>query len=113
LQESDILTEDDIKGLCNRIKRRKHADEEDLVKLGNAFFQSEKNISAFINTTGALKVLIKELIGRDRKLLAAMCLCNLSLGNDSACSKIASFAGCYLMIYLRNLKDFALVVSAK
>ncbi|KAG5675183.1 hypothetical protein PVAND_005108 [Polypedilum vanderplanki] len=107
--ENEILTEEDIKGLCSRIKRRKHADEEDLIKLGNAFFQSENNISAFIKTTGAIKVLIKEFIGKDRRLLAAQCLCNLSLGCEAACSKIAIFGGCYLNIYLRNLKDFNLV----
>lgn len=110
--ESEILTEKDVVGICSRIKRRKHATEEDLIKLSNAFFQSEANISAFIKVTGAINVIVKEFIGNnDRQLLAAKTLCNMSLGNDVCCSRIATFAGVYLMIYLRNLHNNSFNVS--
>lgn len=100
--ESQLVTETDIAGLCSRIKRRKRADAADLVKLGTAFIQSEKNISAFLKVTGAIEVIIKEFTGSDRnqQILAAQCLCNMSLGDEFCCTKIASAAGIYLMIYM-------------
>lgn len=109
--ESEILTEEDIKGLCGRIKRRKHCTEEDLEKLGNAFFQSEANISSFIKVTGAINVIIKEFIGIERQLQAAKVICNMSLGDEICCSKIALFAGAYLMIFLKNVSNVSLIVS--
>lgn len=109
--ETEILTVEDIKGLCGRIKRRKHCTDEDLQKLGNAFFQSKANISAFIRTTGALNVIIKEFIGHERQLQAGKVLCNLSMGDEGCCNKIALFAGAYIMIYLKNVSNTSLVVS--
>lgn len=109
--ESEILSGSDIKGLCGRIKRRKHCTEEDLEKLTNAFFQSEENITEFLKVTGAINILVKELLGTERQLLAAQCLCNLSLGDEISCNKIATFAGCYLMILLKNLSDVMLIVG--
>jgi hypothetical protein len=109
--ESEILTENDVVGLCGRIKRRKHATEEDLIKLGTAFYQNEANISAFMKITGAINVIIKEFIGHsDRQFLVAQVLCNLSL-SDACCSKIATFSGAYLMVYLRNLTQTSFIVS--
>lgn len=62
--ESEIVTEKDIAGLCSRIKRRKHATDDDLRKLCNAFLQSEANIAVFVKTTGAINIVIKvRLIG--------------------------------------------------
>lgn len=111
--ESEIITEKDIAGLCSRIKRRKHATAEDLTKLGNAFIQNEANISAFIKTTGAINIIIKEFTGNDhnQQLLAAQCLCNLSLGDETCCTKIATFAGSYLMIFMMKLSDTSMAVS--
>lgn len=98
--EAEIVTEDDIKGLCSRIKRRKRADAADLVKLGTAFLQSENNITAFLSVIGAIDVVVKELTGSSssQRILAAQCLCNMSLGSEFCCTKIASTAGVYLMI---------------
>lgn len=111
--ESEIVTEADINGLCSRIKRKKRASSEDLERLANAFLQSESNISAFIKVTGAINIIIKEFTGSDRsqQLLAAQCLCNLSLGDETSCSKIATFAGSYLMIFLLNSSDASFSVS--
>ncbi|CAG9798847.1 unnamed protein product [Chironomus riparius] len=107
--ESEIFTESDVTGICSRIKRRKHATEEDLIKLATSFYQNEANISAFMKITGAINVIVKEFIGHsDRQLLTAQALCNLSL-SDACCSKIATFAGAYLMIYLRNLTQTSLI----
>jgi hypothetical protein len=109
--ESEILNENDIKHLSARIKRRKRADEEDLIKLGNAFFQSDENITAFMKITGAINVLIKEFIAHDKVNLAAKCLCNLALGNDVNCVKIAKSTGIYLVMRFKNFSDHSLVVS--
>lgn len=111
---AEVLTEKDIAGLCSRIKRRKHASEEDLRKLSNAFIQSEANIATFIKTTGAINIVIKEFTGSDRskQLLAAQCLCNLSLGDETCCSKVATFAGSYLMIFIMKSNDVTLTVSS-
>lgn len=111
--DSEVLTEKDIAGLCSRIKRRKHASEEDLRKLSNAFIQSEANIAMFIKTTGAINIIIKEFTGSDRckQLFAAQCLCNLSLGDEICCSKVATFAGSYLMIFIMKSNDATLTVS--
>lgn len=111
--DSEILTEKDVVGLCSRIKRRKHATAEDLQKLCVAFIQRETNGSAFIKVTGAINVVIKEFTGSDRsqQLLAAQCLCNLSLGDESVCSKVAVFAGSYLMIFIMKSNDSSFAVS--
>jgi hypothetical protein len=108
--DSEILNEKDIAGLCARIKRRKHATDDDLEKLGVAFFQSESNITTFIKITGAINVLVKEFIGQ-RQILAAQVLCNLSLGDDICCARIATFSGVYLMIYIRNINQVLMSVS--
>lgn len=110
--ESEIVTEQDIRGLCSRIKRRKHADADDLIKLGNAFLQNENNIAAFLNVIGAIDVIVKELTGSDRsrRILAAQCFCNMSLGSEYCCTKIATTAGIYLMICIDS-GDFYFAVS--
>lgn len=111
--EDELINEHDIHGLCSRIKRRKGADAEDLQRLGIAFIQSEENIVSFIKVTGAINVIVKEFTGNDRnqQILAAQCLCNLSLGNDVCVAKLSTFAGSYLMILMLNINDTALAVS--
>ncbi|XP_040171562.1 uncharacterized protein LOC120905014 [Anopheles arabiensis] len=98
------ITEQEIKGLAGRIKRRKRCDPLDLVRLSYGFQQSRENIAHFIRTTGAINVIVKELTGHDYnlQLLAAECLCNLSLGDDVCCEKIANFAGTYLIALAEN-----------
>ncbi|XP_052895145.1 uncharacterized protein LOC128302374 [Anopheles moucheti] len=100
----DHISEQEIKGLAGRIKRRKRCDALDLVRLSYGFQQSRENISHFIRITGAINVIVKELTGHDYnlQLLAAECLCNLSLGDDVCCEKIANFAGTYLIALAEN-----------
>ena len=114
-EESEIVKPEDIIVLCKRIKSRRVAKAEELIKLGNAFLQSEANITAFIKVTGAINIIIKDFTGKDRNLqiLAAQCLCNLSLGDEVCCSKVATFAGSYLMIFILNSNDLTLAVSFK
>ncbi|KAM7353613.1 uncharacterized protein ACRADG_005604 [Cochliomyia hominivorax] len=104
IQELDNLTEKDVTGLAGRIKRRKHATNEDMYRLSHAFLQDERNIETFNKITGAMQVLVKELSGKDseRQLSAAECLCNLSLGQAPVCEKISSLAGSYLVTYLHT-----------
>uniref|UniRef100_A0AAG5D9Z9 IBB domain-containing protein n=1 Tax=Anopheles atroparvus TaxID=41427 RepID=A0AAG5D9Z9_ANOAO len=98
------ISEHEIKGLAGRIKRRKRCEPLDLVRLSYGFQQSRENISHFVRITGAINVIVKELTGHDYnlQLLAAECLCNLSLGDDICCEKIASFAGTYLIALSEN-----------
>lgn len=102
ITEMENITEMDIAGLASRIKRRRNADEPDLIRLSQAFLQSTENIRAFINITGALNVIVKELTGNDsnRKLLACECLCNMSLGPENCCEKVSMAAGSYLLMFL-------------
>jgi hypothetical protein len=110
---NEIVNEQDIHGLCSRIKRRKRADESDLRRLANSFIQSEENIICFLKVTGAINVIVKEFTSndRDQQLLAAQCLCNLSLGNDISCTKVSVFAGSYLMLFLVNINDKIFTVN--
>lgn len=63
IQELENLTEKDVTGLAGRIKRRKHATNEDMYRLSHAFLQDEKNIETFNKIPGAIQVLVKELTG--------------------------------------------------
>lgn len=111
--DDELISEHDIHGLCTRIKRRKGADAEDLRRLSVAFIQREENIVAFVRVTGAINVIVKEFTGTDRsqQILAAQCLCNMSLGGEACCAKLATFAGSYLMIVMLNIGDAHLAVS--
>lgn len=59
----DSISVKDVLGLAGRIKRRRNADPQDLLRLSRAFQQDSANSTAFTNTPGALNVLIKELTG--------------------------------------------------
>lgn len=100
--ELENLTEKDVQGLANRIKRRKHATAEDMYRLSHAFLQGIENIRAFSMIPGAIQTLVKELTGTDaeQQFHASETLCNLSLGEPPVCEKIASMAGSYLVTYL-------------
>ncbi|XP_062552408.1 uncharacterized protein LOC134217623 [Armigeres subalbatus] len=107
VQQIENVSCQEIKGLASRIKRRKHADANDLIKLSYGFQQSGENISEFVRITGAINVLVKEFTGHDSdlQLLAGECLCNLTLGCDVCCEKVATFAGTYLITLLENVNN--------
>lgn len=110
---AEQITEKDISGLAGRIKRRKQATAEDLVKLGHAFLQNQSNISVFMKITGASNVIIKEFTGNNgnQQLLAAQCLCNLSMGDEISCAKLSSSIGTYLIMYVHSSTNIILTVS--
>lgn len=58
------LTECDVIGLAGRIKRRKGATMEDFCRLKQAFIQGKEFINCFVNITGAIQVIVKELTGK-------------------------------------------------
>ncbi|XP_055685474.1 uncharacterized protein LOC129791357 [Lutzomyia longipalpis] len=101
---SNSITQKDVQGLAARIKRRKRATSNDLIRLSKAFMRNSDNISTFIRIPGALNVIIKEFTGQDAdlKLWATECLCNLSLGDDFCCEKVALLAGTYLLAYVKS-----------
>ena len=110
-ESSKKYTDKDITGISQRIKRKKHADKNDLVSLGKAFIQNEALISQFVNHTGALNVVIKEFTDpQSDQVLAAETLCNISLGNEVCCEKLANVSGTYLMIYILNPHHLQLTV---
>lgn len=98
-QQQQTVSVGEVEKLCNRIKRRKHADESDLERLSRGFLSSAANITAFVKVPGALNVLIKELTGSsgEKQVLAAEAICNLSLGDSGSCSKIAKQVAAYLL----------------
>ncbi|XP_055644888.1 uncharacterized protein LOC129780542 [Toxorhynchites rutilus septentrionalis] len=107
VREVENISSQDIKGLASRIKRRKHADANDLIKLSYGFQQSAENISEFVRITGAINVIVKEFTGNDSDLqqLAGECLCNLTLGEEVCCERVVTFAGTYLITFLENLNN--------
>lgn len=110
-----VISEKDVIGMCSRIKRKKHASKEDMARLSTAFLQNKENISVFIKVTGAINVIIKEFTGCESasQIDAAEFLCNLSLGDETCCEKIASVAGTYLSIYILNVQNTQLTVSVE
>ncbi|XP_055541453.1 uncharacterized protein LOC129727549 [Wyeomyia smithii] len=113
VQDIENLSCAEIKGLASRIKRRKHADAKDLLKLSYGFQQSAENISEFIRITGAINVIVKVFTGSDSDLqqLAAECLCNLSLGDEVCCEKVAMFAGTYLITFIETVNNTRLTCT--
>lgn len=63
LTNLETFTSDDVVNLASQIKQRKHANNDHLNRLCHAFLQNTDNIQSFLNTTGALNVLVKELTG--------------------------------------------------
>lgn len=59
----ETLTEKDVIALTSRIKRRKGATLEDFFRLNRAFLQGNEYINSFMNVTGAIQVVVKELTG--------------------------------------------------
>lgn len=55
---------DDVLNIVKTIKKNKHVKTAEMLKLNQAFLQSTDNIEAFLNTTGAMNVLVKELTGK-------------------------------------------------
>lgn len=108
-----VISEKDVVGMCSRIKRKKHASKEDMARLSTAFLQNKENISVFIKVTGAINVIIKEFTSCEsaNQIDAAEFLCNLSLGDETCCEKIASVAGVYLSIYILNVQNIQLTVN--
>lgn len=57
------FSEDDVSEIVKTIKKNKHAQPTELLKLSHAFLQSTQNINCFVKKIGAMNVLIKELTG--------------------------------------------------
>ncbi|CAO1328933.1 unnamed protein product [Diamesa serratosioi] len=108
-----LISQKDVVGMCSRIKRKKHASKEDMARLSTAFLQNKENISVFIKVTGAINVIIKEFTGCESatQIDAAEVLCNLSLGDETCCEKIASVAGTYLTIFILNIQNMQLTTT--
>ncbi|EDW64295.1 uncharacterized protein [Drosophila virilis] len=104
ISELENLGIKDVQGMASRIKRRKHATEEDMYRLSHAFLQGNANINAFAEVQGATQVIVKELTGThmQRQIEAAECLCNFSLGEAHVCEKITALAGSYLVTLLNS-----------
>lgn len=104
-------TNNDVYELIKCIKKRKRAKVDQMSKLCHAFIQSVDNISCFINIAGAINVIIKELTGNcfDSQILAAECICNLSLGSQIACEATSLCVGSYLITFLKSVDERLLV----
>lgn len=127
----------DVLHIASQLKKQRHASPSELLKLSHAFLQSAENIKCFVNTIGAVPVIVKELTGKyhrflwhslryylfliglflnkigtktETQILAVECLCNLSLGSEVDCEKIAQRAGTYLHTFLQSSNE-SLAVS--
>lgn len=58
------FTTNDVLEIANKIKKQRHASAVELSKLCHAFLQSTDNINCFVNSTGAVPVIIKEMTGK-------------------------------------------------
>lgn len=58
------FTTNDVLAIANKIKKQRHASVTELQKLSHAFLQSSENITCFVNATGALPVIVKEMTGK-------------------------------------------------
>lgn len=54
----------DVLDIANKLKKQRHASIPELLKLSHAFLQSPENITCFVNVTGAVPVIVKELTGK-------------------------------------------------
>lgn len=104
-------TEEDVLNLTKCIKKQKHAKPDQMNQLCHAFIQSVDNINCFMNVTGAINVIVKELTGNcfNTQILAAECICNLSLGSEIACEKLSLCVGSYLITFLKSVNERLLV----
>lgn len=60
----ETFTKDDVLDIAAKIKRQRNASHLELLKLCHAFLQSTENIGCFLNATGSIQVIIKELTGK-------------------------------------------------
>lgn len=58
------FTTNDVLDIAKQIKKQRHASVMDLSRLCHAFIQSADNINCFVNATGAVPVIIKEMTGK-------------------------------------------------
>lgn len=61
---TQTFTTNDVLEIANKIKKQRHASATDLLKLSHAFIQSFENINCFVNSTGAVPVIVKEMTGK-------------------------------------------------
>lgn len=104
-------TQDEVLKLAKTIKLQKHANPHQLNQLCHAFLQSAENIQDFLNVTGSLNVIVKAFTGTnsDTQLLAAECVCNLSLGSEISCEKLTLHVASYLITFLKSSNERLLV----
>lgn len=60
----ETYTTNDVLEIAQRIKRHRNASHADLLKLCHAFLQSTENIGCFLNSSGSIQVIVKELTGK-------------------------------------------------
>lgn len=70
-----------INELAVKIKQKNDVTLKDLLSLKQGLIQSDQNIYAFINVTGALHALVRELTGKTHCVMASQVLkaCSFSL----------------------------------
>lgn len=64
----ETFTTNNVLAIVMKIKKQRHASATDLLKLSNAFLQSHENINLFVNTPGAVPVIVKEMTGKSSTL---------------------------------------------
>lgn len=60
----ETFTTSDVLDIATKIKRQRSASHAELLKLCHAFLQSTEHIDVFLNSTGSIQVIVKELTGK-------------------------------------------------
>lgn len=97
-----VPSTEEFSSLCSQLKKQKNIEILQRIRLGLS--HSQKNVTVFFNSQGALYSLIGCLTGQDAGLQreAACTFVNLALGNEKQCMEICQRAGVYLILPMSN-----------
>ncbi|XP_071539768.1 uncharacterized protein [Panulirus ornatus] len=97
-----VPSTEEFSSLCSQLKKQKNIEILQRIRLGLS--HSQKNVTVFFNSQGALYSLIGCLTGHDAGLQreAACTFVNLALGNEKQCMEICQRAGVYLILHMSN-----------
>ncbi|CAD0201559.1 unnamed protein product [Chrysodeixis includens] len=108
------ITAETVAHISNKLKTKSAINLPELLMLKNALMDDVSNIETVLQTHGALRGLVREVIGNDvnKQCAATGCCCNLALGDSRACVAVIRAAGPYLITALHNFATELAVTSA-
>ncbi|XP_050436355.1 uncharacterized protein LOC126843087 [Adelges cooleyi] len=103
--KNDTFTIQDVHNIALEIKKKKTITRNHLKLLKHAFLNGQEFILEFFRVQGAFDSLLHYTSSNDDALqLAAFeCFCNMSLGDNKTCIKLAKLITPYLMVHINSL----------